>query len=513
MDKRTLLKEKSRVRLKPNALQRNPSKPYAYQHRGIAVSLTSLRHVLGDDVGLGKTLEALYIFSYMKAKRPTMKLLVLSEKVALPQWKEAIEEELIGMRVRIINSETHIGKDDRISAYRNFDGDILITNYNQLYRYWNVIKLGMGKEWSAIADEPNYFANSSSKMWQVGQDLFNKKPAAIRLDGLTATVVEARLEEAFGIFQTIVPGIFRSLPDFHRDFCIREKSSSGRMVTKGYTNLSQFRERIAPYFFGRLQEDPEVQQDLPEVITKDVKVVLGKEQSQRVLDTMSRLYEDPDGVVSQIPLLTAMTFSQQLTDYPRARGFDLAGAKIEALNELLKGELLNKKVIIFSKFRSVLDAYEEDLKAMSGRSYARITGLENSEEKELSKQRFMDVAANPVNTILMTQAGTRALNLQRGEVIVMINLPWTYGRYRQIVGRLKRTGSIHKRVLVIRLLGVLHPSVAGLSGSEKTFDHYTLEVLKRRLRLFNQVHEGDEQIKSSPAALKEILTAMIKDRS
>jgi len=79
------------ISLKPNQYFQDVDAPYLYQRRMILMMLTHPRMVNGDDVGLGKTLEDLITYTYLKAKRPETRMLVLTEKLAFKQWLEELE--------------------------------------------------------------------------------------------------------------------------------------------------------------------------------------------------------------------------------------------------------------------------------------------------------------------------------------------------------------------------------------------------------------------------------------
>jgi len=492
------------IPLKQNGIFHDVKIPYVYQRRGGLMLLLKPRMVLGDDVGLGKTLETILAYTYLKAKIPGLKFLLFTENNALRQWVKELKWLAPSIKSKIVTADTHGDKLKRIRAMRENDSDVIITNYHTLHNYSKYLKEGMGKAWICVFDEPDMFKNTDTVTHRRGFNLCNDNTfePPLRVWGLTATIIGNRLDEAFGILRVVAPGTFASHKDFEKDYCVMRKTSRGMKVA-GYKNLDKFREVISHVFYGRLQDDPEVEQELPEVITKDVEVILSKEQSWKVTEATDRLIEMADGEVKQLKILPAMVMAQILTDEPRVKGFDIVGAKITALLEFLKGQLWDQRVVIFSKYRSVIDVVEKEIRKQN-LYVGRITGKESPEEREANKLAFMSDGEDHVPILLITNAGKRALNLQNGGHLFFFDLPWAYDDYRQIIGRLKRTGSRHKVIGVYRLLGIIHPEVAVQIGNDLTIDHHTLKILMKKFELWKAVTGDTIEVESGNEDMVEI---------
>lgn len=495
MDESKILKAE-KLNLKPNGIFSPPPEktPYLYQKKAGLLMLVRSRMVLGDDVGLGKTLETIMMMSYVKAANPKTKFLVFTERNSLLQWQDEIAAFAPSLRTTIITAETHPDIKSRVTAMRTHGKDVVISTYSMLHKYSKYMKEGMQPRWVFIADEPDVFKNTMTTAHIHAYDLVNGVGGAIRAYGLTATIIGNRLSEAFGIIRIIAPGTFTSEIEFENDYCVIKGKGARRKIV-GYKNLDKFRAKIAPVFFGRLQDDPEVKQDLPDVITKDVKVTLSEKQSWKVVEAMDKIIEMADGEVKQLLPLPAMTMAQILTDDPRIKDFDIAGSKTKALVETLTGSLRDERVVVYSKFRTVIDQIEADL-VKAKLKVVRVTGKENSVEREAAKQSFMadKTAGNHVPILLMTKAGSRAINLQAGGHLFFFDLPWAYDLYRQIIGRLKRTGSTHRKIGVYRYLAVLHPSVAKHVGTDLTIDHHTLNIILKKFKLWQAITGDSKEI-------------------
>lgn len=496
--------------LKPNKYLVDPNVPFLYQRRGSLMMLMRPRMVLGDDVGLGKTLEAIVALSYLKSAQPNLRALVLTEKIALKQWQAEFAWLTPLIKTKIITSKTHPDPVSRVAAFRQLSADVLISTYSLIYEYSKYVLEGLGPEFVLICDEPNYFKNPSS---QLHRKMFEFSKHAQRVYGLTATIIENRLEEAFGIFRVVCPGLISSKVFFEERFCIKRKLRNRRhMVICGYKNLDEFRELIEPGYFGRLQEDPEVKQALPEVMPKDLPVEMSVAQSRKVVEAMDRIVAMPDGSIVNVDILPSLILAQQMVDDPRLKGFDIDSAKTEVLIDALKNSLAGERVLIFCNLRSMCLRLQADLRK-AGIESVRVTGLEDETDREEAKNRFMsDDPAQRCNVMIGNRAVVKAVNLQKSGHLFCYDLPWSYGIYRQLVGRLKRTGSAFKVIGVYRLLAVLHATVADEVGTEKTIDHHVLKTLLKKKDLFDAMTGDIKTIESSPSDLLEIWEAVREAR-
>lgn len=496
--------------------------------------------ILGDDVGLGKTIESIVASTYMKAKRPDTKFLVMTEKAALEQWLAEYETHTKGFRPRIITAETHVDPLRRTTALRLGEYDVLITTYSLAYDYSQYLLEGLGQRWVLFADEPNYFKTVDSMLHRnmyglVNGDLEGKTyrmerrkrldgkiemiqqyipgvPAA-RAYGLTATIIENRLEEAFGIMRVVTPGCFPSQKYFQDSFCkMGRRKGTKSLVVVGYKNLGQFRKHIEPHFYGRLQDNPEVEQELPEVIFKDLEITLPDIQGRKLLEATDKLFQYADGTIAQVDVLSSLILAQQMADDPRLKGFDIEGEKTKVLIEMLKNSLAGERVIIYSKFRSCIDLLETEFRKHNIEQPVRITGKEDTAQRNESKRRFMSDGIDRANILLGTRAMMKALNLQKGGILIFFDLPWSYGNYRQIIGRIKRTGSQHKTVLVIHLLAKLSQHLQQILGDVLTIDHHTLNTVRKKFDLWKIVTGDVIEIDSVTSDFQDVFNTILNAR-
>ena len=108
-----------------------------YQVRGVMNVLQVPRMVLGDDTGLGKTLEVLSAIGYIWLKEPTYVPIVITKKSSLFQWEAEVHKFMRGMEAVTVDALPH----ERAAIYEdfflNYDPDrkrLIILTYDMLLR-------------------------------------------------------------------------------------------------------------------------------------------------------------------------------------------------------------------------------------------------------------------------------------------------------------------------------------------------------------------------------------------
>jgi len=501
--------------LKENRYFIKPTYPFLYQKRGILMMLFRKRMILGDDVGLGKTLESIIHFTFLKSANPITRAVIFTEKIGLDQWQQEFEDHTIGISTEIITTETHRDSKWRSKALEFCKADVIISTYPLIYKHRYPLIRGLGDRYVVYADEPSYVSNPETKIHQGMVEIVS---GSIRSYGLSAAVVENRPEELVGVSSALMPGHAMTMSQFKKDHCIRKqielKGKNGKpngrkiFITVGYRHLDIFRKRMEPFYFGRDQNDPEVEQDLPEVISKDVEITLSKEQSELVVKTIDEIL-GTSANLNHSAKLVSLVKAQQLVNDPRLLGFNINSGKTEALIEALQNSLRGQRVIIFSKLRTMIDNLEKDFKAV-GIKIVRITGDEKDSERTVARKRFMSDGKDRCNVLLITKAGVKAGNYQKAGHFFFYDVPWSYGQYKHGIGRCKRTGATHSKVGVYNLLACLHPDIAQKVGSKQTIDHHTIKIVRKK-KGFSQILTDDRTtMDTSPSDINQIFSEIIK---
>lgn len=478
-----------------------------YQSIGVYHLLTMKRFLLGDDTGLGKTIQVLSTFSYLYDRNPNYKCIIIAPKSALVQWQNEMERFLCDLRGIHVKGTLK----ERIQLYSDFfssknkDKCSLILNYHTLTRDWDEIKecIDANKPLDILTvfDEAVAFKNPKTKTHEICSEL---SVISDRVYGLTATVLKNNLMEGFGVFKIIVPGIWKNKTRFMNDFCItrmqKVTNKTGRKIqipiVIGYQNLNKFRNDIDPYFLGRAKN--EVSDELPKIITREINLDLTPEQEKKYAESLEGFLILSDEV-KETTKLTQLIYCQQIVDSLYLLGIEAKSNKEEELFRLLEEELSNEKVIIYSNYRKMVDRLET-LFIEKKIKCTRITGVEKDNEREDNKRAFQDPNSG-IDIIMITNAGSAAINLQAASTLIFFDSPWSYGDYKQLLGRMVRIGSKHSTVLVLHFVVT------------NTIDKYVLKTLQKKKGIIDPLISGDSDALDfdSTSDIDEIFNLLKKD--
>jgi SWI/SNF-related matrix-associated actin-dependent regulator 1 of chromatin subfamily A len=169
-----------------------------------------------------------------------------------------------------------------------------------------------------------------------------------------------------------------------------------------------------------------------------------------------------------------VTYCQQIVNHPELIGCDGDSEKVDALIDLLtEGELDDEKVIVFSRFRKMIDILVPALRKAKIET-VRITGEEDEKARKVAQDAFQDPKSK-VRVCAITTAASEAINLQAARAVIFYDTPYSAGDYLQILGRMIRIGSVHDRCYAIHM-------VAG-----GTIDERVIEVMRKKMTLVEKV--------------------------
>lgn len=136
----------------------NPVQLRNYQKSGILNLLMVERSVLGDDTGLGKTLETLSTVGYIWLKEPEYVPIIITKKSALHQWGAEVNKFLCGMQTITVEGQPF----ERDALYQDFflnhsndNKRLLILTYEILLKdlHESVVKDRSGKPSKGVKSE------------------------------------------------------------------------------------------------------------------------------------------------------------------------------------------------------------------------------------------------------------------------------------------------------------------------------------------------------------------------
>ena len=326
-------------------------------------------------------------------------------------------------------------------------------------------------------------------------------PKFSKVLAMTATPIKNRLDEFYSIATAIGISPLLSLRNFIEKACITEKHwVKGGVVPKvfitGYRPeaIVKFRSAIRPWYWGRTQY--QVKEPMPKLSTVMHPVDLDKATLKLLLeDIPSGAYvlppavklvagelvlteRDPSNLMTSLSVQQLCANSSALLDPGNPKVFfnPKLSPKEALLLDLLDGDLEGESVIVFTKYRSMIDRLQHltEHQQFTVRPFLRITGAETGKLREANRRRFQD-EPDTYNLITINTAGIEGINLQRAAHMICLDIPWSWGDLIQLVGRMVRMASPNAAC-------VLHILYA--CG---TVDEYVLEVQRSKKGLFERI--------------------------
>ena len=493
------------------------------------------RFVNGDSVGLGKTIDAIAAacaFDHQLGGHK-LKMIIFTTTTTSYQWATEIER-FSTLKPWILKdgyrfkgeTKTRYGHEARLIQLQKFMEhpklDVMICRYSQWMGKRRKIDGALDKEGKKVNQQGQ--ENISEEIRSLRDALGGikgrsilvldetqkiKTPEALirsmvvtiqrkfsRCWGLTATAIKNHLEEFYSITAAVGISPLGTLNHFRDNFCIWEPVRHGAQidhVITGYKNLELFKPAMRPFYWGRSQA--QVKEPMPKLTTVYHPTELSKEQTKLLLEDIpsgnfvlpptlrkidgvwEMVERDPSNLMTMLSVYQLVANSPALLDTSDEKAFltPKLSTKEDVLLDLLDGDLLGEKVLVFSKYRSWIDRLEHLTKAgrFTDRKFLRITGAETPKKREANRLLFQN---NPdYNFLMLNSAGIEGSNLQQAAHLICMDMPWSWGDFIQLVGRMVRMASPHSAC-------TLH-IVFGLG----TVDEYGIETLRSKKGVFERI--------------------------
>lgn len=410
-----------------------------FQKVGIQYGLAKGNVLIGDEPGLGKTVQAIGICNEAKAKNV---LVICPANVRLNWAKEfrkwsTLEKEY---NPQVFSSSRH-GFNQTVE---DRPVNTAIFSY-ELAKNPGLHAAILDREWDAlIIDEAHYLKTSDAQRTQAifggGRGLFKSRHISDhvnRIIGLTGTPLPNRPRECYTIAKALCP---ESIDwENYEDFCFRYNPSA--MMDTGHNReeqgrLPELHARLrCNFMIRRLKKD--VLKDLPDKVYEfaycepngAISDVLKRE---RLLDFKVEDLKNPDSPM--FGMISTLRREMGEAKVPRI---------IEHVKYLLDGVGI-PKIVLFAHHRSVMDALAHELEPFG---VVQVRGGMSMIGKDKSVQSFKN---NPKNRIFLGQmdsAGVGIDGLQEVcDHVVIAEPAWTPGTNEQGIDRCHRIGQ-HGNVL------------------------------------------------------------------
>jgi superfamily II DNA or RNA helicase len=451
-----------------------------------ALGLLPERHrfVLADSTGGGKTLTILASFDKLWKQKPERHLLVLTSKSAAATWEREIPKHT-NFRYDFHTSDEHRVQEDphiTVVSYPSMEVNkpIMLDVYAK--HFGSVILVLEEAHYCKSYRPPKKSAIKAKREGKLTTPLTGTlltdivAPLVAHSEyvwAMTATPFMNKIEDLFGLFDLLLPGFFGTVSNFrstYLDMELKERYTDGRkyMAIKGYKNLDQLKEKIAPYYLKRVQNyNVEFLPHRGDMTTNETRLYL-----QAAAGILGADYRDFAG---RLPDLQRVVDNAVVGDGSREQNFSPGlSTKEQILIDGVTTQLtLGEAVIIFADLHDTIDRLERVLLAR-GVLVHRLDATASASKRKRICEDFQ-----PGSVLLMTAVGRESLNLQQSHIIWIYDIPFSMGACVQLIGRIARVDS------KFDVFEVHFPLMRG------TIDEYKAKMFLHKTELFSKVLRGE----------------------
>jgi superfamily II DNA or RNA helicase len=484
----------------------NPPRHYLHQCETLArLALRKpIRVLIGDEIGLGKTITAIAIAKYLENTGRARKTLIVVPRVLVLQWRKEL------VRMGIPASKIRHLERDNIEFYKmmGFPEGYYIVSMDLLKREEKISRI-VDVEWDLIiVDEVHKFGYKTQRFWKIGKMLIEGRPARnviflsatphrgdprdyiLRLKLLDPFLVEDWKNLDRRLFYEVTHGaiLFRRTKEdvnniyederiftdakFYAGLVVGredEKEFVKELVAFLRTKLVEFAyergiisEKIIPLLviliFKRATSSPysawttlqrllirRVEPDFPNELIANVESFLGVGYEDVEIE------RDPEEVFNEFLDRASSLLSQtdiekirELRDAARSimeKGDTKLTATISLLEDIMTRS--DSKVIIFTEYKDTLDYIIDNLKRKHPEwedSLLSLSSVETRDEKLFNKVRQAFEKDPKARILVATDVIAEGVNLQVANIVINYEIPWSLIKLEQRIGRVWRLG-------------------------------------------------------------------------
>ena len=432
--------------------------PMEHQKKGVEFLLKNNRCILGDDMGLGKSITTIYAALTMEDKH---KVLIVTLKSL--KYNFAKEISYLDNRFAVVDKKWQEAK-------------FTIIHYDALKKYKTEIKAG--KFTVLILDEAHKVRNPKTQRTKFIMDFISCLPI-VKIWLLTGTPIDNRPIDYFNLLKMIKHPIAKNWKNYVERYCDATIDKWGRWQVKGASNLEELHKLTQDTFLRRLKSNAGI--ELPDKFRKPIFLELKnrKGYNQVIEDFKNKKYDKLvdelgyDGEVDDIQVeeMTRLLLHRQFCAMEKIND----GSLIDLVDNIIEESETNK-VIVFTNFRKVIDAiYEHYGPDICSFIDGRI--LDPKKRLEIMDD-FNDNPSKQVIAINIMAGGT-GLNGQGANYVIVNDMEWRPTSMLQAEDRAYRIGQK-------RDVNVYYPIY------DDTVEQILYDTIEKKMQIISTVVEGKE---------------------
>lgn len=418
-----------------------------YQTTGVGFMYMSPRSIIGDGVGLGKTVEISALLNILRQRKQMSRFLMAVESSASGQTLAELIK-YTGMKIVYMPStKRELEKVRDTVDWNTVDGIIIKHSaiISDTFNNWITANLIEGENKcrifdTFILDESSVVKNNKTKIYNY---LVNICSLCKRVHFMNATIFETNIMDIYYQIDIVDSNILPAKTRIEKEFSVYKRNKgfwtrdeSGNPTQKfsweraGYKNQDEFKSRLRLVYFARCKAD--IGMDRPNVY-KIYEVEPNREQQ---IALSGNRYNEVLNCPSLIPKLG---IPMDRNNVP----------KLKKLCELVETDFAESKVMIYCFNIEAQEAIAEEMRKI-GRNPLILNGQDKSKNKDINRVKIMN-EFNEGNCDTIITNSMRSLNLYNGDVCIIYSLVSNPSKQTQIVGRIDRNVDDKMKTFILLL--------------------------------------------------------------
>lgn len=457
--------------------------PYPYQREGILFGLQKKRLIIGDEPGLGKTLQSIGIADCANAY-PCLVICPASLKI---NWKREFEK-FTDKKALVLDNSTRTTWPYLLQMGMF---QVAIVNYESLRKYfvWDIKTDGafrlkdvvfcpeIRRFRSVIIDESHRVKDPSAQQTIFTKGITTQKPYIVLLSGTPVVNRPHDLVSQLSIMERLCQ--FGGKSKFLSDYGDKD------------SDLSELSRQLYERCMIR-REKKSVLTDLPDKTRVDLYVDISNRDEYEVAENDLRRYLEEYTECTDADIRRKMRM-KALVKFMTLRSLSAKG-KVKQAVDFINTHLANDKpLVVFCSYHEIVDALKKQFpKAVT------ITGRDSLVEKQAAVDSFQ--AGHSKLAICSIKAAGVGLTLTASSSVAFVEFPWTYADCCQCEDRCHRIGQ-KENVTCYYLLG------------EHTIDHKLYQIIYEKKSIANQILGTDDDVPTDQLYFEELVNMFMSNGS
>lgn len=459
--------------------------PYEFQREGIAYAVEHKRCIMGDEQGLGKTVEAIGVLTVTKAL-PALVICPASLKV---NWQRELRK--FGGLTGIILNDDNIRTWQRFFELKRADGnmcaDVAIVNYESLKKFFvekirregrftlKSVDFDSRKDLfrTVIIDESHKCKNVQTQQSKFVQGIAAGKEYILELTGTPVVNNNEDLIQQLRIMNRLDD--FGGYAKFMARYCAGLNKSS---------HVKELNYYLRKYCFFRRQKKDVLTQLPAKTRSYLITEIDNKKEyrdAERDVIKYLRDYKQADDDKVQRAIRGAIMVKMNILKQISAKG-KVDGAK-DIIHNIIDG---GQKLIVFCFLKEVVQALKAEF-----RDAVTVTGDDNTQQKQYAVDKFQNDEKCKL-IILNYRSGGTGLTLTAASNVLFVEFPWTAADCVQAEDRAHRNGQ-KNAVNCVYLLG------------QDTIDEYMYNLIQTKKGIADGVTGTEDDTEERKVSQQDLI--------